>query len=362
MLRETTEWKKRGSFPLNYNESDVAMKGRYKPVKLPQIITDDIAEEIGIHISDGSMGIDVVDYCGHEEDDGVYLRYYVLPLVKRLWGIKNVGWKAERDNKCLKLKVYSRRIVRFKERVLGLPRGSKEDIIIPEKLMRRRCWVNRLLTGLFDGDGSISFKSKAGLAHTYPVINYGSTSERLIRQVQDLLRKLGFIIPTKLSRTNERTLIIQINGNRNYERWMNVIGFNNPKHLTKVILYEKYDIVPPHTGLRERLKLIRGDIKISSMYPVKKLKTNIKRIQDKKILENLAYGENYIAELGRLTEFKEYCVAQTLQRLTKMGLVECVRYRRGSKKYYRVTQWGLSKMNRVETIVNRLREEFHLAV
>ncbi len=218
------------------------------------------------------------------------------------------------------------------------------------------------MRGLFDGDGSLSFKSKDGLAHTYPVLSYSSISEPLMRQLQEQLRRLGFVIPKRLWESDDGTLILAINGDKNYERWMNSIGFNNPKHLTKVVLYEKFGLMPRKTNLVERVKLIRGEIELSAMYPVDMMRVNNNRITEKKILEALAEGENYIKELGRLSQLKEYCIVCTLRRLVKMGLAECVRYRRGRKKYYRVTQWGLSKLNRVETIAKRLREEFHLAV
>jgi len=362
MLRKTADWEEGELFPLHYKESNFPMNGTSKRVRFPKELNGDLAEEIGLHISDGTMSEGRVEYCGHEDDDGVYLRYRVLPLLRRIWGIKKVSWKAERDNKCLKLVLHSRRIVKFKERVLGLPCGVKEEIQIPERIMTRRSIVRRLMSGLFDGDGSISFKSKAGLAHTYPVINYTSISERLIRQVQDLLSNLGFIIPTKVSRKNERTLIMQINGDKNYERWMNIIGFNNPKHLTKVVLYELFGLVPPETDLVERVKLILGEIEVSAIYPLDKLRVNTNRITEKKVLGALAEGKNYIKELGRRLSLDERIVSTALIRLSKMGLVKCVGYRRGGKKYYGITQWGLNKLNRVETIVKRLREEFHLAV
>jgi len=362
MLRETTEWEERGSLPLNYKESDVAMKGRHKPVKLPQKITGDLAEEIGIHISDGTMGMNVVDYCGHEEEDGVYLRYYVLPLLKRLWGIKNVGWKAERDNKCLKLKMYSRRIVRFKERVLGLPRGSKEDIKIPERFMRRRCWVNRLLTGLFDGDGSISFKSKAGLAHTYPVISLTSTNEGLVRQVQELLRRLEFIVPSKFWKRENGVFSLQLNGDKNYERWLNTVGFNNPKHLTKVVLYEKCSVVPPDTNLEERRQLIRGELKLEQIYDTSQLRINENRVIEKEVLKLLFRGNSWIKELGKQLNVYKERVMSALRRLAKQGLVKCIKSERRGKQIYQLTPWGVKKLKRVEEIEARLKQEFHLAV
>ena len=362
MLSETVDWEEGEVLPLNYKESDIPMNGTYKPVRLPTELTGDLAEEIGMHISDGTMSKLAVNYCGHEDDDGAYLRYRVLPLLKRIWGIKKVSWKAERDNKCLKLLLCSRRIVIFKEKVLGLPCGAKEGIQIPEIVMKRHSLVERLMSGLFDGDGSLSFKSKWGLGHTYPVISYSSSSEPLMRQLQRQLRGLGFVIPKKLWERNDGTWFLAINGDRNYERWMNTVGFNNPKHLTKVVLYERFGMVPPETGLRERMELIRGEIKLSKMYPLEHVRVNNNRVVDKKVLKALKGRVSSINALGRRARIDGQCVRTALRRLSKMGLVECVRYQRGGKKYYRITQWGLNKLNRVETIVKRLREEFQLAV
>jgi intein/homing endonuclease len=361
MLNETVGWENGEEVPLHYFETELPLKGTRIVIEFPQEVTGDLAEEIGIHLSDGYMDRRFVEYSGHEEDDSAYLLYWVRPLLREVWSIQQVKYK-EADGKCIKLRINSRQLVVFKERVLGLPRGKKEGIKIPECVLKRRDLVLRVLNGLFDGDGSLSFKSKDGLGHTYPVISYASISDPLLRQIQELLRRLGFTLPNKLYDKKDGTLILSINGDRNYERWMRLIGFNNPKHLTKVVVYERDGIMPPHTGLRERVKLIRGDVKLSAIYPVDKLRMNKGRIVEKKILEKLVEGENYIGELGQLTQFHRECVADALRRMAKMGLVECVRYKRGCKKYYELTQWGVNKLNREEAIVKRLREEFHLAV
>lgn len=363
VVNEADNWEKGELIPLAYVESDLGLSGKCKVVQLPKAIDQDLAEEIGIHISDGTMCRRTIEYAGHAEDDYAYLFRKVIPLLKKVWKIKRIYTKYDKHWKGMHLRINSRGIVVFKERVLGLPCGPKDTIQMPERLLKSRKLVVRTLCGLYDGDGSITFKSKDGLAHSYPVISFASISEGLVRQVQELLRKLGFIIPVKLSRTNERTLIIQLNGDKNYERWMNLIGFNNPKHLTKVVLYESFGIVPPNTGLVERVKLIRGVIELSTIYPVEKLRVNNNRITEKKVLEALAEKKNHIKELGLLTSLDAQIVKRALLRLSKLGLVKRASYRRGeSKKYYKVTRWGLRKLKRVETIVKRLREEFRLTV
>lgn len=128
------------------------------------------------------------------------------------------------------------------------------------------------------------------------------------------------------------------------------------------MLYEKFGLVPPKTDLVERVKLIRGEIKLSSIYPVDELRVNNNRIIEKKILEALTEGKNYIKGLGRLTSLNNQCVKNALIRLNKMGLVKCDNKTVELKKYYQLTHWGLNKLNRAKTIEKHLREEFHLAV
>jgi predicted transcriptional regulator len=362
MLSDAVNCEEGDSLSLTYEASDVEVKGSWIEVRLPKKLTGQLAEEIGVHISDGHMCRNEVYYCGHAEDDRPYMLYRIQPLVKRLWGLERVHVKEVSELTSIGLLICSRKIVKFKNKVLGLPVGKKQGISIPKRFLGHRGMIKRVLCGLFDGDGSLSFKSKCGLGHTYPVISYSSISEPLMRQLQRQLRRLGFVIPKKLWERNNGTWYLAINGDLNYERWMNLIGFNNPKHLTKVVLYEHFGMVPPNTGLIERVKLIQGVIELSALYPLDTLRVNNYRITEKEVLEALAEGENYIEGLGRLTTLGVHCVRTALKRLTKRGLVERDKEKRGSKKYYRITQWGVNKLNRIETIVQRLRKEFRLTV
>jgi DNA-binding MarR family transcriptional regulator len=195
------------------------------------------------------------------------------------------------------------------------------------------------------------------------VISFSSLSKPLIKQLHALLRRLGFTVPEKLQTKNEgTTFVLSINGDKNYERWMSIIGFNNPKHLTKVLLYEIFRIVPPGTDLIERVKLIRREIELAAIYPVKKKRINYNRVTEKKVLEKLEQGQSTIERLGKLTQLENYIVKSTLRRLSKMSLVKQVQTERDSKNIYGITSWGVNKLQRVQNILNRLREEYNLAI
>ena len=335
-------------------------------IRVPQEVTEELAENVGIHISDGHMSSNPrrreMVYSGHAIDDFPYYTFRFLPLLKSLWGTSRIGYKGINGEQTLRIRISSKQLVLFKRKVLELPYGKKETIVIPKYFLRDERITRPVIRGLFDGDGGLCFKSKWELGHTYPVLFYTSISKPLIGQLKALLEGMGFTVPKKLVENKNGTLVLFLNGDTNYERWMNIIGFNNPKHLTKVVLYEKLGIVPPETGLIERVKLIREEAELSSIYPVKELRVNKDRVIENKILEKLTAGKSYIKELGRTCGTCRKRVANALRRLSKMGLVERVQTKRKGIKYYQITQWGINKLNRVETIVKRLREEFHLAV
>lgn len=348
----------RGDFKEGFNRNRV---------RLPKEVTEELAENVGIHISDGCMSGNSrtieMTYSGHAIDDFPYYTFRFLPLLKRLWGTSRIGYKEVEGEQSLRIRIFSKQLVLFKQKVLGLPYGKKEAIVIPKYFLRDEQITRTVIRGLFDGDGCLTFKSKYGLGHTYPVISYGSVCEPLMRQLKGLIEHMGFTVPNKLIVNKTGTLVLNLNGDANYEKWMNSIGFNNPKHLTKVVLYENLGMVPPETDLVERVKLIRGDIALSEIYPMDDLRVNNNRITEKTVLKKLAKGVDYIRGLGRRAQLDEQCVRKALRRLVKMSLAELDKEKsKCNKKYYRITEWGKNKMRRAAAIVERLREEFNLAV
>jgi DNA-binding MarR family transcriptional regulator len=330
-------------------------------------VTEDLAEDVGIHISDGNMICNAktkgMTYSGHSIDDFPYFVFRFLPLLKQLWKTSRITCKCIKGEQTVIIRICSKPLVLFKYRVLRLPHGKKKSITIPKYFLENRQIVQTVIRGLFDGDGSLCFKSKAGLGHTYPVISLSSLSKPLLKQLENLLARLGFTVPEKLQSKNDgTTFILFLNGDKNYELWMNTIGLNNPKHLTKVALYEIFGMVPPDTGLVERVKLIRGDLKLSEIYPVKKFRVNNYRVLEKKVLSELVTQTRYINELGSLTNLDRQRIRYTLRRLSKLGFVECVKSKIGGKKHYQITQSGLNKLKRVNSIMKRLRDEFNITV
>ena len=68
--------------------------------------------------------------------------------------------------------------------------------------------------------------------------------------------------------------------NDDTKRWIDEIGFRNQKHLTKVKIHEKFGFCPPHTKLKQRIKMINDKINPLTFYP-KYSQLHLKDIKDK---------------------------------------------------------------------------------
>ena len=212
-------------------------------------INEDLAEETGIHIGDGSMNI----YKGnghcytvacHKEDDKEYMDNFILPLIKRIYGKtpKPRYWSKGTYG----FRICSIDIIKFKKEVLGLPLGKKKDIFIPFVLRNDKQLIKCFLRGLFETDGSLTlWKTNNKL---YPRIYFSSISKKLVEQVKEILMEDGFRVTyweTQPRNINwSRIYKLSINGIEMLIKWVEEIGFNNPKNLRKLdILAIKHKIL-----------------------------------------------------------------------------------------------------------------------
>jgi len=113
---------------------------------------------------------------------------------------------------------------------LGFPIGRKSSTIsIPLELMKGK-YVNWLIRGIFDTDGSIFFSSKPGIAN-YPTLEITSKSLTLLKQIKDLLRRKYDI--TSHVRKSDKAYKIAIYGRKELAKW---IKFINSSHRRKLWL------------------------------------------------------------------------------------------------------------------------------
>ncbi len=224
-------------------------------LKLPGVLTKELAEETGIHIGDGYMNI-----CKHKTgtkycysicggyDDELYFKEFVLPLTERLYNLKPSIYRAK-HRKAITLHFQSKGLLYFKNS-LGLPLGKKDNIKIPTIISNSK-FKSDFIRGLFSTDGCLSFKRKYHKLNYYPVLDISSKSSRLIIQVSNILDKMGFTTSKVIDSWSKdshgklcKTSRVFLYGRENIFKWVKVIGFSNPKHQYKFDFWNKYGDLP----------------------------------------------------------------------------------------------------------------------
>lgn len=211
---------------------------------IPKRMNCKLAEEIGIHIGDGSMNI----YCGrhlyslrgHRIDDREYYQQHIKSLYQRLYNIKvhNRYWPE-----VIGFQRSSRALLTFKHNVLKFPLGRKNGITIPSIILDRKDHIGACIRGLFDTDGCIYIEKKSS-NRIYPRIQIVSCSKPLILQLKNVLETVfKFNLSCWEIRRKEEGWKnlhnITVRGFENIEKWMDIIGSNNPKHIRKFRKIEK---------------------------------------------------------------------------------------------------------------------------
>lgn len=233
-------------------------------------IDGDMAEIIGIHIGDGCMSINnrYKEYYlgGDLKEEKEYHDKWVSLLFNKKIMIplynKKIRYKEYKKTGVYAFYIFDSKIVDFFMK-LGIPPGPKIHMGVPDKIRNNRKLAKRFLRGLFDTDGNIYFDKSRSIKkgiNNIPEIKLGTVSEKLINHIFEILIGLGFHPrkkkPYKGKRDKNVVHTLLIYRKDDIRRYINEIGFKNPKHYTKWLLYEKYGFCLPHTSLEDRKYLL----------------------------------------------------------------------------------------------------------
>lgn len=233
-------------------------------------LSEDFAEFLGIMAGDGNIYIKPkgttnssyrVIITGHKTEDRTYLEHHVRPLIQRLFGIEPSLWEYK-DKAGVRLTFHSTAVV---ERLvsLGLPVGNKNKIAIPPVVKNGNGATRAaFIRGLADTDFSVIFKKgPQRKTYSYPIITTTFASEALVYELSSLLKGFGIranVYPRK--RIMYGTPIMQYDihayGKKALTKWLELIGFRNEKHLTKIALWKATGTCEPHTTLRRRKQVL----------------------------------------------------------------------------------------------------------
>ena len=217
-------------------------------MKIPKKINEDLAEEIGWHIGDGSMNFyksgknskGFYQLRGHIEDDKEHYEKRVKPLFEKLFGIK-INLREMHSTRVFGFQIWNDDLIKFKEN-LGLPLGKKFEIEIPKTFLTNKKLTKAILRGIFDTDGGIYLEPKN--KKLYPRLAITTISPKLSEQLLNLFNELGFraTIYSQLFNKNfnrQRAYIITIRGTEMFHKFMKEISPQNPKHQRKYEIFLK---------------------------------------------------------------------------------------------------------------------------
>lgn len=246
---------------------------RAKNIKIPSVC-EELAEDIGIQIGDGSNGIwkrgkgennYIVEVYGNLIEDEIYLTKFVKPLKESLYGV-HVSKHKNKSAGTIIDRIYSKNLVFF-YKSLGLPIGKKVDLKIPRFILENRELQIACLRGLMDTDGTLSFRKGDYKNYSFPIVKFSSNSRKLSLQVCKILDNLEipFSAQFNIQQYDKRTKKIYvksevcIQGKKNLEKWMRIVGFNNITQHSKYLVYKKLGYCQSHTTLNQRLNILKEE-------------------------------------------------------------------------------------------------------
>lgn len=236
-----------------------------KCLMLPEELTPELAEDVGIMVGDGNITIyetkEKIDYeigvSGHIITDKLFLKNYVKNLKFKLFNLNFMFSERTSINTC-RLRAYSKGLLNFYHGILGLPVGSKENIRVPEIVMNSNKNIKiNFLRGLVDTDFTFTFKKRHKNVLYYPTIKIATSSKNLILDVQKLLLNVGFkpVIYCNMQRIHPKTKRLfathqlELSGKKNLEKWVKEVGFRNPKNILKYSIWKTNGFCLPNTEI-----------------------------------------------------------------------------------------------------------------
>ena len=214
-----------------------------RQITIPEVFSVELAEDVGFHIGDGymkkridSFGVhyDFV-YAGNNPDDLRYFQDVLIPRKKSIFNLQNLKILNHKKKNALMLKFHSREIFLFYKNILEVQESPKINIKIPKWIFQSTELQAAVIRGLFDSDGNFKVVKKG-----YSMISFTSQSTFLAEDVKAILISLGIPVSCykiqgidKRTQKNYSKFCVQISGKKNIEKWMNSVGFSNPKHLEK---------------------------------------------------------------------------------------------------------------------------------
>ncbi len=237
-------------------------------------LSPDVAAETGIHIGDGGLSIKrkgphgsyQYEVTGHALEDQLYLIGTVMPTISAAYGLQRPGFYINPEQTWISLRYQNKAVALFKNETLGLPNGRKRDLSIPALIRRDSHLMRHLARELLATDGVLGFyNAGACRLHKYPRIQIKLKACPVIEQLASFLRvELGIHATCRYNLGihegwgTSLQQIIQVNRSEDIDTWRREIGFSNPSHISRMMVFELRGECSPRTSIVDRLSMLSG--------------------------------------------------------------------------------------------------------
>jgi intein/homing endonuclease len=198
------------------------------------------AELLGALAGDGFIGNYgdrkqqfMIQFTGHSETDKYYFNR-LERIIKKKFPSINPTYRTK--NRTLRLNMYSKEFFAYLVDNFDFPVGKKkDDLRIPSQIKKDDKLVRLFIRGLFDTDGCLYFDKRDSYKKPYPRIILEITSHKLFKEVYDYLDQHFTVTrKKKIRRSRFEIYCLEIYGHRQLQKWLEIIGFSNMKHLGKL--------------------------------------------------------------------------------------------------------------------------------
>ena len=220
-----------------FNTSFISLNrwDKNKGLIFPQKMVPELAEEIGISIGDGFLSNKRFEYrLKGDKREREYYDFFIKQLYKKLY---NLDVNIKEYESTYGFEICSEGLWNFKNKILGIQSGRKDNIPIPSVIkVKDEKVLASFIRGLFDTDGSVAFVKKYSLGNYYPIISLSLKSKVAIIETAEIIKMLG--LQPKISKTGEYWSIY-LAGYKRLESYSKIIGWSNPKNINKVINWKR---------------------------------------------------------------------------------------------------------------------------
>ena len=200
-----------------------------------------LAEFIGILLGDGCLNLNQnnkktnnrLSIAFNSRDDSEYI-FYVKDLIRHLFNIDSI-LKYRKNENTAYLFIFKKEIIKFLTDEIGLKLSPKWNrAVIPYKFMSDK-FKKYVLRGYFDTDGCLVTTNNNGTI--YPRLEMKISPSPMQDQFVIILKGYGFNFGTyKIGKGKVR---VQMNGKKELDKWIRLVGFSNKKHIDKIKRFEE---------------------------------------------------------------------------------------------------------------------------